>query len=186
MSSRWISTRARACGCSPLTAAWAALTRELLPVPRAPHSSTLLAGSPAAKRRVLSSRMSRTRSIPRNSPSLDAVDLADRLEPAAIGMPNKGVGGIEIDRRRRGWGEAFERIGDAPKQRQQIEIGHRSINGSSTSGRKGADAITGGAAQEMCAIPGHCSLTRHRVPIAAPCGPSFAGGRRACTWRRGA
>ena len=33
-------------------------------MPRAPHSSTLLAGSPLAKRRVLSSNMSRTRSIP--------------------------------------------------------------------------------------------------------------------------
>src|SRR5580658_7907610 len=41
-----------------------ALTSELLPMPREPQSSALLAGKPPANCRVLSSRMSRTRSIP--------------------------------------------------------------------------------------------------------------------------
>ena len=30
-------------------------------------------------------------------PDLDPVDLGDRLEPAAVGMPDEGVGGVEID-----------------------------------------------------------------------------------------
>src|SRR5712691_1033870 len=67
MSSRWISISASAPGRASLIAACAALTRALLPVPRAPHNRTLLAGSPAANRSVFSRRMSRTRSIPRNS-----------------------------------------------------------------------------------------------------------------------
>ena len=76
MSSRWISMRTRARGVSALIAACVALTSELLPMPRAPHSSTLLAGSPAAKRRVLSSRMSRTRSIPCSRSSSTRFTLA--------------------------------------------------------------------------------------------------------------
>src|SRR5690606_13316908 len=65
-SSRWISTRARARGVAWFTARCTALTRELLPIPRAPQRSALFAGQPAAKRRVFSSRMSRTRSMPRS------------------------------------------------------------------------------------------------------------------------
>ena len=85
------------CGRSPLTAACAALTSELLPVPRAPHNSTLLAGSPAAKRRVLSIRMSRTRSMPAQQVELDAVDLRQPARATALRMPHKGVGGVEVD-----------------------------------------------------------------------------------------
>ena len=69
MSSRWISIRASACGCAALIRPWIALISELLPMPRAPHNSALLAGRPAANRSVLSSRMSRTRSIPTSSSS---------------------------------------------------------------------------------------------------------------------
>src|SRR5690606_34189275 len=68
MSSRWISTSLS--GGSPsarpaLIVACTALTSDDLPMPRAPHRSALLAGRPAAKRCVLSARMSRTRSTPR-------------------------------------------------------------------------------------------------------------------------
>src|SRR5437879_12411184 len=48
--------------------AWVALTSDDLPMPRAPHSSALLAGSPLAKRAVFSIRMSRIRSIPLSRP----------------------------------------------------------------------------------------------------------------------
>src|SRR3569833_372712 len=44
--------------------AWAAFTSDDLPMPRAPHSSALLAGRPSAKRSVFSIRMSRIRSMP--------------------------------------------------------------------------------------------------------------------------
>src|SRR5262245_46113440 len=44
--------------------ACAALTSDDLPMPRAPHSSALLAGRPLAKRSVFSIRMSRIRSMP--------------------------------------------------------------------------------------------------------------------------
>ena len=40
------------------------MTSDDLPMPRAPHSSALLAATPLAKRCVFSSRMSRTRSMP--------------------------------------------------------------------------------------------------------------------------
>src|SRR5258706_7908754 len=45
-----------------------ALTSDDLPMPRAPHSSALLAGSPLAKRAVFSIRISRIRSIPLSRP----------------------------------------------------------------------------------------------------------------------
>src|SRR5258708_40219571 len=48
--------------------ACAALTSDDLPMPRAPHSRALLAGSPSAKRSVFSIRMSRIRSIPLSRP----------------------------------------------------------------------------------------------------------------------
>ena len=75
MSSRWISMSLRSAAslsvspvvCCRRTSAWAALTSELLPMPRAPHSSALLAGSPSAKRRVLSRRSVAVRSMPFSS-----------------------------------------------------------------------------------------------------------------------
>ena len=181
MSSRWISTRARACGHSSLTAAWAALTSELLPVPRAPHSSTLLAGSPAAKRRVLSSRMSRTRSIPRNSPISTRLTASTGSSQPRSACHTKASAASRSTGGGRRRGEALEGIGDAAQQRQQVGVGHRSLGEAPAAwrGRKGADAITGAAPREMRAIPDHCSLTRHRVPILLPRGRSFrrAGGR---------
>src|SRR5947209_5035242 len=48
--------------------ACAAFTSDDLPMPRAPHSSALLAGRPSAKRSVFSIRMSRMRSIPLSRP----------------------------------------------------------------------------------------------------------------------
>src|SRR3981189_3637107 len=53
---------------STLMLACAAFTSDDLPMPRAPHSSTLLAGRPSAKRSVFWMRMSRTRSIPLSRP----------------------------------------------------------------------------------------------------------------------
>src|SRR5215831_10602787 len=44
--------------------AWAAFTSDDFPMPRAPQSSALLAGSPLANRSVFSIRMSRIRSMP--------------------------------------------------------------------------------------------------------------------------
>src|SRR5262245_24390682 len=81
MSSRWISISLR----GPLlvlrakvafTPACAALTNDDLPMPRAPHKSALLAGSPLAKRSVFSTNTSRTRSIPLRS------DISTRLTRA--------------------------------------------------------------------------------------------------------
>ncbi len=49
---------------SALASACTALTSDDLPVPRAPHKSTLLAGSPLAKRNVLSKSFAFCGSIP--------------------------------------------------------------------------------------------------------------------------
>ena len=54
---------------------------------------------------------------------LDAVDLRDRFEPTGIGMPDKGVGGVEIGGWRRRRRQAFEGGGDPLQERQQIGIG---------------------------------------------------------------
>src|SRR5262249_1043240 len=76
MSSRWISTSLSMPAFLPsaaLTDACVALTSDDLPMPRAPHSSALLAGSARAKRSVFSTRMSRMRSMPLSS------DMSTRL-----------------------------------------------------------------------------------------------------------
>ena len=46
-------------------------------------------------------------------PDLDPVDLVNRLEPIAVGVPHEGVAGIEVVGERGGRGQALERIGDA-------------------------------------------------------------------------
>ena len=115
MSSRWISTSLswpRFAEASALTAACAALTSDDLPMPRAPHSSALLAGRPLAKRSVFSTSVSRTRSMPLSS------DISTRLTRGtgasrAVRMPDEGVGGGEIGRRRRPRRQPLERVGDA-------------------------------------------------------------------------
>ena len=156
-------------------------------MPRAPHSSTLLAGKPGGEAPVLSSRMSRTRSIPRNSPISTRFTASTGSSAMAVGMPDKGVGGAEIDGWRRRRSETFERIGDPPQQRLQIRIGH---NGNSTapSGRKGGGTYhtprRESAARNQRARPAHCSLTGHRVPIrrrhsrAASCRSRASAARR--------
>ena len=70
ISSRWISISfSRSAGLrSMLILACVAFTSDDLPMPRAPHSSALLAGSPSAKRSVFSIRMSRIRSMPLSRP----------------------------------------------------------------------------------------------------------------------
>ena len=61
---------------SRFTWAWTAFTIELLPTPREPHSSALLAGRPLAKRRVFSSRVSFCRSMPISRSRLTRLTLA--------------------------------------------------------------------------------------------------------------
>ncbi len=79
MSSRWISmSLSRPSSplrrpCAALTEACTALTSDDFPMPRAPHSSALLAGRPRAKRSVFSSSTSRIRSMPLSS------DISTRL-----------------------------------------------------------------------------------------------------------
>ena len=81
-------------------------------MPRAPHSSALLAGRPLAKRSVFSISTSRTRSMPLSS------DISTRLTRATgasrpSGCQTIGVGGGEIGQgggRRR---QPLERVGDA-------------------------------------------------------------------------
>ena len=87
ISSRWISMSfSPAAGLRPaLIAACAALTSDDLPMPRAPHSSALLAGRPRAKRSVFSTRRSRTRSMPLSS------DMSTRLT-AATGASRRPSG----------------------------------------------------------------------------------------------
>ncbi len=187
MSSRWISTSARACGHSLLTAACAALTSELLPVPRAPHNSTLLAGSPAAKRRVLSSRMSRTRSIPRNSSiSIRLTAPTGSSHPRSACHTNASAT-VEIDRRRRRRGQALEGVGDAAQQGQQIGVGHRVRQTIRDGWGKGRGRYHGARVAGNARNPRHCSLTRHRVPLRLPRGRSLAAaGGRASSRRSGA
>ncbi len=78
MSSRWISMSLSGVllpwrASATLTPACDALTSDDLPMPRAPHRSALLAGSPLAKRSVFSTSTSRTRSMPLSS------DISTRL-----------------------------------------------------------------------------------------------------------
>ncbi len=70
ISSRWISISfSRSAGLrSALMVACAAFTSDDLPMPRAPHSNALLAGSPLVNRSVFSIRMSRIRSTPLSRP----------------------------------------------------------------------------------------------------------------------
>ena len=75
--------------CASLIEAWTALTSDDLPMPRAPHRSTLLAGRPAAKRCVLSTRMSRTRSTPRISPMSTRFTALHRIEVPGFGRPRR-------------------------------------------------------------------------------------------------
>src|SRR6266446_6643998 len=87
ISSRWISTSLSSPALRPspaLTPAWAALTSDDLPIPRAPQSSALLAGRPRVKRSVFSTRMSRIRSIPLSS------DMWTRLTCGTGSSPRSG------------------------------------------------------------------------------------------------
>ncbi len=86
-------------------------------MPRAPHSSALLAGRPRAKRSVFSSSRSRTRSTPRSSAMSTRLTFATGVESAAVGVPDEGVGGGEIGARARRRGEPLQRVGDPLEQR---------------------------------------------------------------------
>ena len=60
-------------------------------MPRAPHSSALLAGRPSAKRRVFSSSVSRAASMPLSSDSGTLAILADRQQAALGRLPDERV-----------------------------------------------------------------------------------------------
>ena len=83
------------------TSACAALTSEDLPMPRAPHSSALLAGRPWAKRRVLSRSWSEARSMPLSRPSGWRLTCGTGRKACGLGLPHEGFGGGEIEGRRR-------------------------------------------------------------------------------------
>ena len=70
----------------PATSACAALTRLDLPMPRAPHSSALLAGRPPANRRVFSSSVAAVRSMPFRRPRGTRLTLGTgtKRPPSAI------------------------------------------------------------------------------------------------------
>ena len=74
------------------TSACTALTSELFPMPRAPHSSALLAGRPSANRCVFWCSTSRAWSIPLSSDKRERGHVFDRHEMAGVGFPDKGVG----------------------------------------------------------------------------------------------
>ena len=92
------AARSASAGRAPPRAAsaCAALTRLDLPMPRAPQSSTLLAGKPRANCRVLASSVSRARSMPTSSADVDPRDPRHRLQPVGPGRARRRP------RRRRG------------------------------------------------------------------------------------
>ena len=118
MSSRWISISLSGAllawrASVALTPACAAFTSDDLPMPRAPHSSALLAGRPLAKRSVFSTSTSRTRSMPLSS---DISTRLTRLTGASrrpsgcqtkASAPAKSGSGRALRR------QPLERVGDA-------------------------------------------------------------------------
>ena len=71
-------------------------------MPRAPHSSALLAGSARAKRLgVLDQRIAHPVDAAQER-DVDAVDPQDRGERAAVGAPDERLRSVEIGRGRRG------------------------------------------------------------------------------------
>ena len=124
MSSRWISTSASARGvffvdrrvrCLDQRAlAGAARAPQQHVVGRQPGGETLGILDEDVAHPVYSAQQV----------ELDAVDFADGLQPFALGVPDEGVGGVEIVLRRRRRRQAFERVGDAGQQRQKIGLGH--------------------------------------------------------------
>ncbi len=86
MSSRWISMSLSGRVLSPawrLIAAWTAFTSDDLPMPRAPQRRALLAGSPSAKRSVLSAKRVPHPVDAAQERDIDPVDLRDRRAGAA-------------------------------------------------------------------------------------------------------
>ena len=101
---------------SRLIAACAALTSDDLPMPRAPHSSALLAGSARAKRRgVLDQEIAHPVDAAQER-DVDAVDALNRRQRAAVGAPDERFRRVEIGRGGRGGREALERNGDAGEE----------------------------------------------------------------------
>ena len=94
---------------------------------------------------------------------LDAVDLVNRLEAAAVGMPHEGVAGLKFVAGRSGRGQALQRVGDAVEQREQVGIG---FGQGQILWQPGRRRYHGG--REPRNPRRHCPLTGHRVPIGLP------------------
>ena len=105
--------RRRAFGSSAATAACTALTSELLPMPRAPQSSALLAGRPAAKRRVFSSSVSRERSMPFRSGSATRLTFGTGCRRGGSACQTKASAAERSGTAGAGGRQPLERRGDA-------------------------------------------------------------------------
>ena len=101
---------------SRLIAAWAALTSEDLPIPRAPHRSALLAGKPRAKRWVFSTRRSRTRSMPRRSERSTRLTRAIGARSPRSARQIESLGRLEVGTRRGRGRVALKRLGDTAEE----------------------------------------------------------------------
>ena len=122
MSSRWISislSGGAPFGWRAATAACAAFTSELLPMPRAPQRSALLAGRPAAKRSVLSISVSRERSMPLRSGSSTRLTLGTGCRRGGSACQTKASAAERSASPGRSGREPFERGGDPLEQRRR-------------------------------------------------------------------
>ena len=129
MSSRWISTSARARG------------RILVDRGMRRLDERALAGAAGAPQQDIVGRQAGGEPLgvveqdvadpvdAAQQADLDAVDLVDRLEPAAVGVPDESVARVEIGGAALPRREPLQRIGNAMEERQQIGIGHRQIWG---------------------------------------------------------
>ena len=53
---------------------------------------------------------------------VDAVDRRHRHQPVALGMPDEGIGGIDVVGARRLWREALQGVGDTVQQRFEARV----------------------------------------------------------------
>ena len=65
--------------------------------------------------------------MPTQQRDIDPVDPRHRGEATLVGVPDKGVRGVKIGRRRRRWSKALQRLGDAAKRRFGVLKGEESI-----------------------------------------------------------
>ena len=68
---------------------------------------------------------------------IDPADRGDRHQAVALGMPGKGVGQRQVDRRRRRRRQTVERVGDAAQE--EIAIGREGHRAHETAGKGGRE-----------------------------------------------